>query len=82
MRMTRAHAKAKKTATNLSIRSDLVERAKAMRLNLSRLLEDALEAAIRTRESADWLEVNARAIDTYNARVEARGTFGDAWRRF
>lgn len=82
MRMTQAHAKMKKTPTNLSIRSDLVARAKAMRLNLSRLLEDALEDAIRERESADWLELNARAIDTYNAQVEARGTFSDSWRRF
>jgi len=72
----------KKTPTNLSIRSDLVARAKAMRINLSQLLERALETAIREQERADWLEENADAIDAYNTRVEARGTFGDAWRRF
>ena len=80
--MSRAHARAKKTPTNLSIRSDLVARARALNLNLSQLLEVALEEALRERERADWLEQNARAIDAYNTRVEAQGTFSDTWRRF
>ena len=80
--MSRAHARPRKTPTNLSIRSDLVDRAKTLRINLSQLLEDALEDALRERESADWLEENARAIDAYNAKVQDRGTFSDAWRRF
>jgi post-segregation antitoxin (ccd killing protein) len=53
-----------------------------MRLNLSQLLEQALEEALRERESADWLEQSAGAIDAYNAPVGARGTFSDDWRRF
>ena len=72
----------KKTPTNLSIRSDLVARAKAMKVNLSQLLERALETTIRELESADWLDQNAKAIDAYNTRVEARGPFSDDWRRF
>jgi len=72
----------RKTPTNLSVRSDLVARAKELKVNLSRVSEEALEKVIHERETADWLEQNAEAIDDYNARVEVRGTFSDEWRRF
>jgi antitoxin CcdA len=81
MRMAIAQRSAK-TATNLSLRADLVRRAKALKINLSALLEAALEQAIREAEERAWLETNGEAIDAYNANVEARGVFSDAWRRF
>jgi len=79
MRMTRAH---RKLATNLSVRADLVEAARSMKLNLSALLEDALEKALREREARKWLAENEDAISGYNRRVAERGVFSDAWRRF
>ena len=78
MRMTRAH----KVATNLSVRSDLVRRAKALELNLSRLLEAALEQAIREEERRRWLSENQPGIDEYNRKSERHGVFSDRWRPF
>ena len=80
--MPNVASRPKKTPTNVSIRSDLVQRAKALKLNLSRLFERALEAELEERERAEWRERNAGAIDEYNARVAERGVFSDEWRRF
>ena len=60
----------------------MVRRAKALKLNLSEVLETALDRAIRDSERAAWLESNREAIDYYNARIERDGSFGDAMRRF
>jgi antitoxin CcdA len=73
---------AKKTPTNVSIRADLVKRAKELGLNMSGLLEDALEEAIRAAEREAWQRENAEAIDYYNEWVAKHGAFSDAWRKF
>ncbi len=72
----------RKTATNLSLRSDLVLRAKALGLNLSEVLDTALEAAIVEAEKQHWLAENREAIAEYNQLVAKRGVFGDGRRRF
>ena len=82
MRMSPTHAGARKAPTNLSIRADLVRKAKALKLNLSELLESSLESAILEAEERAWLEANREAIDAYNAAVATRGVFSDGWRRF
>jgi len=86
MRMHHAHAMAdtrpRKAPTNLSVREDYVRRAKALKLNLSELLEQALEVAIRDAERSAWLEENEQAVAEYNARVAKRGAFSAGRRRF
>lgn len=77
--MKKAHAK---VPTNLSVRSDLVRKARAFKLNLSEVLEKALEDAFRERARRTWLQENEAAIDDYNEQVEKRGVFSDGWRRF
>jgi antitoxin CcdA len=72
----------RKAPTNLSVRVDLVRKAKAAGINLSELLETALATEIKSVESARWLRENADAIARYNAHVEASGVFSDGWRRF
>lgn len=74
--------RARKTPTNLSLRIDLVQRAKALGLNLSEVVEHALEKAIREAEQARWLAENKDAIDQYNAFVEKHGYFGEEFREF
>ena len=73
---------ARKTPTNLSLRSDLVRRAKQLGLNLSDVVDTALEAAIKAAEGRAWLQENREAITEYNALVAKRGVFGDGRRRF
>jgi antitoxin CcdA len=72
----------KKIATNLSLRADLVERAKRLKLNLSSVVDAALEEAIRSAEAAAWLDENREAISEYNTLVAERGVFSDGRRRF
>jgi len=72
----------RKVATNLSVRQDLVARARDLKLNLSEVLEAALVEALRRAEQARWLDENREAIDQYNERVERDGVFSDDWRKF
>jgi antitoxin CcdA len=64
------------------LRIDLVQRAKALGLNLSEVVENALEEAIRKAEQARWLAENKEAIEQYNAFVEKHGYFGEEFREF
>lgn len=72
----------RKSPTNLSVRPDLVRRARELGLNLSEILEAALERAVREAERAAWIKENEEAIAAYGAWVEEHGVFGDDWRVF
>jgi antitoxin CcdA len=72
----------RKAPTNLSLRIDLVQRAKTLGLNLSEVVESALEEAIRKAEQARWLAENEKAIEYYNSFVEKHGVFGEEFRQF
>lgn len=72
----------RKTPTNLSLPAALVRRAKELGLNVSQVVEAALEEAVKAAEGRRWLEENREGIDEYNALVAKRGVFGDGRRRF
>lgn len=71
-----------KKATNLSIRADLVEEARALGINLSRTLESALAAEIKKAKEKQWLEENRAAIEAYNREIAEHGLFSDNFRTF
>lgn len=73
---------APKKSTNLSINSDLLRQAKERRINISQALELRLAELLREENSRRWKEENQEAIEDYNRRVEAQGTFSDGLRRF
>ena len=73
---------ARKTPTNLSVRRDLVERARKLKLNLSEIFEEALESALRKAESNAWLDRNKSALESYNKHIREHGLFSDEWRKF
>jgi antitoxin CcdA len=73
---------APKRATNLSVNSDLLRRARELDVNLSATLERALADEVRRRQRDAWLDENRAAIDAYNDAVEKHGTFADTLRRF
>lgn len=73
---------APKKATNLSINSDLLGKARAMDINLSSTLEQALAEVLKQRQRAQWLAENQPAIQAYNAQVEEQGVFSDGLRSF
>ena len=73
---------APKKSTNLSINSDLLRQAKELRINISQALEIRLVELLREENSLRWKEENREAIEDYNSRIEAHGTFSDGLRRF
>ena len=76
------NTQAPKKPTNVSINSDLLEKAKGLNINLSAALEHALADQLRTEQRAQWLRENADAIQAYNQFVETNGTFSDSVRKF
>lgn len=71
-----------KKSTNLSINSDLLRRARAHKINLSRTLEERLTEILKLEEREAWRMENADAINDYNARIERNGVFSDGLRSF
>lgn len=76
------NTKAPKKPTNVSINSDLLQKAKDMKINLSATLEHALAERLRNEQRTEWLRENADAIQAYNQFVEKNGTFSDSVRKF
>ena len=74
--------KAPKKATNLSLNSDLLKRSKALDINLSATLEQALKEKLAKSEAKKWLEENKNAIKAYNEFIDENGCFGDEYRTF
>lgn len=71
-----------KKPTNVSINRELLEQAKALQINLSATLEEALAEAVRKKQQALWKQENCEAINAYNQMVEENGTFSDDLRSF
>jgi antitoxin CcdA len=71
-----------KSATNVSIRRDLLDAARHSKINLSATLEHALREKLREMEQLRWREQNRESIATYNEHVEKHGVFSDGSRSF
>lgn len=76
------NTEAPKRPTNVSINSDLLEKAKSLKINLSATLEHALAEQLQKEQRAEWLRDNADAIQAYNQFVDAKGAFSDSVRKF
>ena len=73
---------APKKSTNLSVNSDLLHEAKALKLNLSATFEIALLNELKAARRAKWLDENKHAIDTCNKLANTQGLFADKHRVF
>jgi len=73
---------AKKKPTNLTINSELLQKAKSHNINLSQCLEASLEKELKKIEQTLWERENQEAIDSYNKRVEKNGVFSEGLRAF
>jgi antitoxin CcdA len=93
MRMNRPHKlsrsavggvipRSQKKAVNLSINRELLDQARSGDINLSSILEDALEQKLRQQARELWLTENRAAVDAYNEQVETQGIFSDGLRTF
>lgn len=73
---------APKKPTNLSLNSDLLKRSRALNINLSATLEQALKAKLAAHQAEKWKDENKNAIQAYNEFVEKHGCFSDEFREF
>jgi antitoxin CcdA len=73
---------APKKPTNVSVNSDLLLKAKALKINLSATLETALSELVSARQRDLWKRENRAAIEAYNQLVEEHGIFSDDLRSF
>lgn len=73
---------APKKPTNLSLNSDLLKKCKALKINLSATLEEALTDKLAKSQSEKWAEENKNPIQAYNEFVEKNGCFSDEFREF
>ncbi len=71
-----------KKSTNLSLPEDVLESARALKLNLSRELEIHLRSVIREKQSEQWRLENREAIQAINAQTERDGLWSDGLRMF
>ena len=71
-----------KKSTNLSLPEDVLESARALKLNLSRELEIHLRSVIREKRSEQWRLENSEAIQAINAQTERDGLWSDGLRMF
>ena len=75
-------ADAPKKATNLSVNSDLLKKSRALDINLSATLEQALQARLAQANAGRWASENRNAIRAYNEFVEEHGCFGEEYKEF
>ena len=73
---------APKKATNLSLNSDLLNRSRELKINLSATLEQALKEKLARNKAEKWREENKNAIRSYNDFVDKYGCFGEEYREF
>jgi len=72
----------RKQSANLSIRSDLLQKAKKNKINLSKTLEERLEQILRNQDKEEWLKNNRQAIAAANEYVEEKGLWSEELRQF
>ena len=82
MTMVLYNTDAPKKATNLSINTDLLRKAKEKRINLSHTLENRLVEMLAEAQCQEWKKENQEAIETYNRRIQRNGVFSEGLRRF
>jgi antitoxin CcdA len=73
---------APKKPTNLTINSDLLNKAKELKINISSVLEHALAERVTQSERDTWLIDNADSISSYNEHINKFGVFSDGIRTF
>lgn len=69
-------------STSLSLDTELVARAKAVGVNLSRAAEAGIEEDVRKAEAERWKTENKAAIEAYTNFVEEQGILLSKHRMF
>ncbi len=71
-----------KRAVNLSVDAEILAEAKAMHLNLSQVLEDALRARTKDERIRRFQEEHREAFESYNRFIAEHGIWGRKYRKW
>lgn len=71
--MTTSDTQPSRKPTNITLDADLLEQAKALRINISQASEEGVSRAVAARLAAVWLQENQAALDSSNAYVDKNG---------
>ena len=63
----------KRRPINLTIREDVLNEAKSLKLNASKAAEIGIINAVKEAKAKEWLEENNQALKAHNKRVEKNG---------
>lgn len=67
------HSSAKRRPVNLTIRADVLEEARALKLNTSQAAETGIIAAVREKHEQKWLKDSQSALQAHNRRIDRSG---------
>lgn len=73
---------AAKKPTNVTVNIDLLQKCKALKLNISATLEQALIEKLAKQASISWVEEHQQAFEVHNKFIEKHGIFGEEDRVF
>lgn len=68
---------AKRQSVNLTADSDLVQRVRSEKGNLSALLEEAMRTYLAKKELERWKEECRPSFESYNQMIEKHGVFSE-----
>ena len=71
-----------KRATNLTLSADVLDAARDMKMNISKLCDAYLREVVRQEQARRWRQEHADFITAYNATIENEGLPLDEWRSF
>ena len=71
-----------RTKVSLTIEKDVAEAARDMKLNMSRLAEEAIAKAVKAERGRIWSEENRAALESSDAYVEKHGLPLEKYRTF
>ena len=71
-----------KRATNVSLRSDLIEEAKELGINISEACERGLSEEVMKSRREAWLKENLPALEAWNEWVRENGIPYAEYRQF
>jgi antitoxin CcdA len=72
-----ANKTARRHPVNLTADSELVERVRGEKGNLSALLEQSMRAYLTQKELERWKEDNRLSFESYNKMIEEHGLFSE-----
>ena len=71
-----------KRAANLTLSTDVLDAAKQLNINISKLCDAYLQNYVKEEQARRWREEHAAFVAVYNETVAAEGLPLDEWKTF